>query len=82
MVCVNPGPQVTEATPGRPRRPCIRGGRCHSAMLMPGMNELDAIVLRHGVGPMHVRIPHEREYGINALRDKGLGEDFIGWQFY
>jgi hypothetical protein len=51
-------------------------------MLMPDMNEPDAIALGHGVGPMHVRIPHQREYGIDALRDKRLGEDFIGWQFH
>jgi hypothetical protein len=48
---------------------------------MPDMNEPDAIVRGHGVGPMHVRVPHQREYSINALRDKRLGENFMAGNF-
>jgi hypothetical protein len=51
-------------------------------MLMSGMNQPDAIMPGHGVGPMHARIPQQREYGIDALCDERLGKDFIGWQFH
>jgi hypothetical protein len=73
----------TTSSETRPaRRPGVRRSRRHSAMLVPDMNKPDAIVPGHGVGPIHVCIPHQREYGINALRDRRLGEDFIGWQFH
>jgi len=51
-------------------------------MLVPGMHEPHAVVLGHGVRPMHVGVAHQGEHGVDPFGDERLGKDFVDWQLH
>ena len=50
------------------------------AVLMPGVERLHAVDLRHRGRPMHVAVAHQVEHRVDAFAGEGLGEHLVDRQ--